>query len=332
MDILEILKKKGKIIDEEIDRIIPEDVEPEEFSKANKYLFKAGGKRLRPILTLYSARAVGGDGRKVIKSASALEILHTFTLIHDDIMDKDELRRGVKTVHKAWNEPMAIIAGDALFAKVFESLTENAKEENLSSEETTQLFETVSRASFEICQGQAMDIEFEDREKVSKSEYLKMVEKKTGALFQASTKVGSLLGGGSPEEVEALGGYGKLMGKAFQIRDDLLGVTGEEEKAGKPIGSDIREGKWTFLIVHAYENANKEQRRILLENLGNEDGSEKEMREIVEIFENTDAIEAAVEKSKNFVERAKSKLEILPDSESKDFLAELADFSVDREI
>lgn len=332
MEILEIIKEKGKAIEEEIDKLIPEGIEPEEFSKASRHLFKAGGKRLRPVLTLCAAEAVGGDSRRVVKSASAFEILHTFTLIHDDIMDKDHLRRGAKTVHEHWDEPMAIIAGDALFAKVFEALNENAKEGSLSFDEITNLFGKVSNASFRICQGQALDIEFGRRRKVTELEYLDMVEKKTGSLFEVSTEVGALLGGGSEEEVNALAEYGRLIGIAFQIRDDLLGSIGEEEKAGKPIGSDIREGKWTYLTVHAYENASSEDQRILLENLRKGDGSEEELQKVMDIFERTGAIDSAVEKSQELADKAKSELEILPKSDSKDFLIELADFSVSREL
>lgn len=332
MDVLNYLRKKAKIVDEEIDKLIPTDMEPEELANSTRHLIEAGGKRVRPVLTLTAAEAVGGDSHKVVKSAAAMEILHTFTLVHDDIMDQDDFRRGIKTTHKVWNETMAINTGDALFAKVFRALTENAKSENLSLDETIQLFDTVSETSFEICQGQALDLMFEKRKKVTESEYLEMVEKKTGALIKASTKTGAILGEGEPKMVKALGEYGRLLGIAFQIHDDLLGIAGTQEKVGKPIGSDIREGKWTFLTVHAYENASQKDRGTLREILGKSKATDEELNMVIEIFKKTKAIDFAKSKSRELIKKAKKKLEVIPDSESKDFLLELADFTIEREL
>ncbi len=332
MDILDYLQKKAKIVNKEIDKLIPKDTKPRGLGEANRHLIDAGGKRLRPVLTITSAEAVGGNPLNAIESAAAVEVLHTFTLIHDDIMDKDDFRRGTKTVHTNWGEAMAIIAGDALFAKVFESLTKNAKKQKLEPEKIIQLFDTVSKASFEICQGQALDIDFEKRKKVREPEYLEMVEKKTGALIEASTKIGAILGGGSEEEIKALAEYGKLLGIAFQIHDDILGICGEQKKVGKPIGSDIQEGKWTFLIVHSYEKASETDKKILLKILKREETKDKEIQKAMQIFEKTGTIDFAKEKARKLVERAKKELEILPDSEAKEFLIELADFSIEREL
>lgn len=264
MEILNYLQEKAGTVNEEINNLLPENIEPKKLTEASRHLIEAGGKRLRPALALTASEAVGGKARNAVKTAAALEILHTFTLVHDDIMDQDDFRRGVETVHESWDEPTAIIAGDALFAKVFEALGENAKEEGLSADKIIQLFDIVSKTSFRICQGQTLDMGFEKRKKVKESEYLDMVEKKTGTLIEASTKTGALLGGGTEEEIEALGEYGRLTGIAFQIHDDLLGVAGDQEKVGKPIGSDIREGKWTFLAVHAFQEASTENRDTLL--------------------------------------------------------------------
>lgn len=332
MDVLDYLQKKAKIVNKEIDKLVKKDTEPKKLSKANRHLIEAGGKRLRPVLTITSAEAVGGISLNTLESAAAIEVLHTFTLIHDDIMDKDGFRRGTKTVHKTWDDAMAIIAGDALFAKVFEGLTKNAKSQNLESEKIIQLFDTVSKASYRICQGQALDIEFEKRKKVRENEYLEMVEKKTGALIEASTKIGAILGGGSDKEIKALAEYGRLLGIAFQIHDDYLGICGEQEKVGKPIGSDIQEGKWTFLMVHSYEKASDEDRKTLLKILEKEKTQDEEIEKTMKILEKTKTLEFAKNKARKLVEKAKKELEILPESESKDFLLELADFSIKREL
>ncbi len=332
MDIPNYLKKKSEIIDTTINELLPEDIKPKDLAESSRHLIEAGGKRVRPVLTLTACEAVGGEPEDVVESAAALELLHTFTLVHDDIMDKDDFRRGVKTVHEVWDEPLAIITGDALFAKVFEAISKNARRGNISADKMIQLFETISQASFEVCQGQALDMDFEKRDKVSKAEYMEMVEKKTGALIKTSTKVGGLLGGGSQEEVEALTEYGRLMGIAFQVQDDLLGISGEEDKAGKPIGSDIREGKWTFLAIQAYENSSPDRKEELLNILQDEAGSKEETERIIDIFEETGAIDFAKKRSRELIDEAKTQLEVLPDSKSKKFLLKLADFSINREI
>lgn len=332
MDVLKYLNKRSSIVDEEIYKLIPEKINPQVLAEATRHLIKAGGKRLRPVLTLTSCEVVGGKPQDVIEAAAAVELLHTFTLIHDDIMDKDDFRRGVETVHRTWGEPLAIISGDALFAEVFKALVKNAKKAELSANKTIKLFDVVSKASLKICQGQAMDIEFEKRKQVTKKEYLEMVEKKTGALIQTSTEIGGLLGKGSQEEVSRLAKYGRLVGIAFQIQDDILGVVGEEEKAGKPIGSDIKEGKWTFPAVSAYRNANSKEKEILLKALGKKQGEKIEPEKVIRIYRETGAINIAEKKSDELIEKAKAELNIFSETEAKEFLLKLADFSINREF
>ena len=332
MDVEKYLQERARMVEEEIDRWFPREIKPEVLAKASRHLIEAGGKRLRPCLVLTSCEAVGGRAKDAIETAAALELLHNFTLIHDDIMDRDEFRRNVKTVHVLWGEPVAIIAGDALFAKVFEVLAANAKRLKLPAERAIELIDTISRASFEICQGQALDMLFEGRKDITEAEYLNMIGSKTGALLEASTRVGALLGGGKPKQVEALAEYGRLVGMAFQIRDDLLGVVGELEKFGKPIGSDIREGKPTLVVVRALKAASKEDRKKLLHALGNRKASRVELKRAIEVLKRSGAVDYAAGKAREFVAQAKSKLGGLPDSEAKQFLLKLADFTVEREF
>ena len=332
MDVEKYLQERARMVEEEIDRWFPREIKPEVLAKASRHLIEAGGKRLRPCLVLTSCEAVGGRAKDAIETAAALELLHNFTLIHDDIMDRDEFRRNVKTVHVLWGEPVAIIAGDALFAKVFEVLAANAKRLKLPAGRAIELIDTISRASFEICQGQALDMLFEGRKDITEAEYLDMIGSKTGALLEASTRVGALLGGGKPKQVEALAEYGRLVGMAFQIRDDLLGVVGELEKFGKPIGSDIREGKLTLVVARALKAASKEDRKKLLHALGNRKASEVELKWAIEVLKRSGAVDYAAGKAREFVVQAKSKLGVLQDSEAKQFLLKLADFTVEREF
>jgi len=332
VDVEKYLQERARMVEEEIDRWFPREIKPEVLAKASRHLIEAGGKRLRPCLVLTSCEAVGGRAKDAIETAAALELLHNFTLIHDDIMDRDEFRRNVKTVHVLWGEPVAIIAGDALFAKVFEVLAANAKRLKLPAGRAIELIDTISRASFEICQGQALDMLFEGRKDITEAEYLDMIGSKTGALLEASTRVGALLGGGKPKQVEALAEYGRLVGMAFQIRDDLLGVVGELEKFGKPIGSDIREGKLTLVVARALKAASKEDRKKLLHALGNRKASEVELKWAIEVLKRSGAVDYAAGKAREFVVQAKSKLGVLQDSEAKQFLLKLADFTVEREF
>ena len=332
MDVESYLHKRAKKIESEINKWIPRDIEPEVLAKASRHLLEAGGKRLRPCLVLMACEAVGGKAGDALEAAVALELLHTFTLIHDDIMDKDDFRRNVKTVHKIWGEPVAIIAGDALFAKVFEVVAANARRLKLPADRAVELFDTISRASFEICRGQAFDMMFEGRSDVSEQEYLKMVGEKTGALIEASTKVGALLGNGKPEQVKALAEYGRLIGVAFQIHDDLLGVVGEEKKFGKPIGSDIRESKRTLIIVRALAKVSRGDRAKLARALGNEKASKAELTAAIKILKRTGAVDYAAKKARELVGDAKTKLQLLPNSEAKQFLMALADFTIEREL
>jgi geranylgeranyl diphosphate synthase type I len=331
MDIMKCMEDQVKLIEAEMKKFVPESIEPKVLARASKHLLEAGGKRLRPCLVLIACEAVGGKAEDAVETAAALELLHTFTLIHDDIMDKDKFRRNVKTVHTIWGEPVAIIAGDALFAKVFEAVAANAKRLKLPADRVVKLFDTLSKASFEICQGQALDMLFEERKDIGEKEYLKMVSGKTGALIEASTTVGALLGRGKPEQVKALAEYGRLIGIAFQIHDDVLGLVGEEKKFGKPIGSDIREGKRTLIIVRALETAPSSRKKIA-SVLGKRKASKAEIKTAIKMLKDTGAIDHATKKARELVAKAKSRLDVLPDSKAKRFLLELADFTVEREF
>ncbi|MEM1689420.1 MAG: polyprenyl synthetase family protein [Candidatus Hadarchaeales archaeon] len=332
MDVLENLKEKIELVEREIERWAPRSIKPEPLGNSMRHLFSAGGKRLRPCLLLLSCEAVGGKVEDALEAAAAVEILHTFTLIHDDVMDRDELRRGVKTVHVLWGIPMAIIAGDALFAKVFEALSENVRRLRLSAEKAVEIFRTISVASFEICRGQAMDVLMVQKDRVSEEEYLKMVSGKTGALLDASMKIGAIIGGGKEKEISALSTFGRKIGIAFQIRDDVLGIIGEESKFGKPIGSDIREGKRTLPIIYALRHLPLEKKKMVEEVLGEGKISRKKLEKVINLLEECGAIEYSSKLALELVDEAKKELSVIRDSRAKETLLALADFVITRSI
>lgn len=326
------LTERIKVVEKEMNRWVPSNLEPKLLSKAARHLLQAGGKRLRPGLLLTSCEAAGGESGDAIEAAVALELLHNFTLIHDDIMDHDQFRRNVKTVHVLWGEPMAIIAGDALFAKVFEALTANVKRLKLNAAAAAEVFDTVSKASFEVCQGQAKDMILAEQRNVTEKEYMEMVRGKTGALTEAATKIGALLGKGTPAQVKALANYGRYLGVAFQIRDDVLGVSGEQKKFGKPIGSDIREGKRTLMVIKALSVVKGKDRKKLLNALGDRKASEAAIRAAIGVLKDSGSIVYASEKAEELVSEAKSQLKVLPESDAKEVLLKVADFVIKREL
>lgn len=321
MDVMEILKAYAEEIDVVIDDSLSK-LEPESLYESSEYLIKAGGKKFRPALTLLSCQAVGGKPEKALKAAAAIELTHTFSLIHDDIMDNDDTRRGKPAVHKVWGEPLAILAGDSLFAKSFELLSQSA-EDNIAYERVVDALQVLTNSCINICEGQALDMAFEDTFNVTKDEYMNMIYKKTGDLITASTTIGAIMGGASSNEIQALRTYGKQIGLAFQIQDDYIDLTGDES-IGKPVGSDLVEGKKTLMVVYALEKANKEDHDRLVELL--EANDESIIPEAMEILEKYGAINYARSKAYDCVIESKQVLSILPDSDAKDALFKLADF------
>ena len=308
-----------KTIEEELSTIVPENL-----AEASVYLTRAGGKMLRPALTLITAEAVGGDRQAALKSAAAIELIHTFSLIHDDIMDQDDMRRGMPAVHKVWGDDVAILAGDTLFSKAFEIIIGT---EGTTSEQNNKSLATVADACVKICEGQASDMSFEDRFDVTEDEYMEMIFKKTGALIAAATKAGAIMGGASDEVIDAMYEYGRLIGLAFQIQDDYLDLAADEETLGKPIGSDIGKGKMTIIAIKGLASVEDDR---LLEILKTEENSQDEIDEAIEILTNCGAIEYARNLALESVDQAKEVLEILPDSSSKQVLQNIADFVLER--
>ena len=250
MDIREYLKEKGKIVEEALDRYLPGESEmPVTLHKAMRYSMMAGGKRIRPILCIASCEAVGGKPKKALPVACALEMVHTYSLIHDDLpaMDNDDFRRGRPTNHKVFGEAVAILAGDALLTEAFGIMTNFNLRRTIRADAILDVISDLARAagSFGMVGGQVVDMESEGVEiDLPTLEYLHT--RKTGALILASVKGGAKIGEGTDEEIEALTRYGECLGLAFQIADDILDIEGNIEETGKDVGSDLEKGKATY--------------------------------------------------------------------------------------
>lgn len=231
---------------------------PGSLYEPGSYILNSGGKRLRPLLVLLSAKAVGGKFSDAYNAAAAVEMLHNFTLVHDDIMDNADKRRGRLTLHKKYDHNTAILAGDSLLSIAYEYLLKDC---NSNAKEVISSF---THGLIEVCEGQSLDTDFELRKNVSLSEYIVMIKKKTAAMAEMCCRTGALLGGGTKTQVNAMGNYGLNLGIAFQIQDDLLDISANEKEFGKTIGGDLIEGKKTFLFLEALEKSKGEDRKKLL--------------------------------------------------------------------
>ncbi len=306
-----------KAVDSEIRKAL--SGKPENLYNASRHITFAGGKRIRPLLCILSCKSVNGNSKNAIKTAAAIELIHTFTLIHDDIMDKDEFRRGVPSVHMAYGEPTAILAGDLLFSKAFE----------ISDPSVTKI---LADAAAEICEGQELDMSFEKRSSVTENEYLEMIRKKTAVLLEVATKSGAVIGKGTKAQIKALSNYGLGIGMAFQIHDDIIGITTDEKELGKPAGSDINRGKKNIVVIKGSDLLEGTKREKFIKILSKEKKNKKEIKNAISLLQDSGTIAYCRKISDNFIKDAKKNLGKIPDSDAKRDLLNIADFIVERRI
>jgi geranylgeranyl diphosphate synthase type I len=328
-ELSEALTDATQEVNQVIDHMLELNPKPKDLYDASRHLIDAGGKRLRPFLVLKACELVGGRREDALPFAAAVEFIHNFTLIHDDIMDNDDKRRGVATVHNLWGIPIAITAGDMLFAQAYHAIL-STKSKTISSPRILQVLEVITNATIAICRGQAHDVLFETRPMISEEEYFGMIGQKTAVLLEASTQIGAIVGGGSASQVRRLGRYGYYSGVAFQIVDDILGLTADETVLGKPVGSDIREGKKTLIMISALANADPDQDTQLSSVLGNDQASPQEIEETLQLIRSLGALEYASKTADHFIEKAKQQLAPFPPSSTKETLLTLADYILSR--
>jgi geranylgeranyl diphosphate synthase type I len=318
------LNENAVRVDAFIDKVL-KPRRPEILYEASRHLVMAGGKRLRPYLTVKSCEIVGGKSEDAIPYSAGLEILHNFTLVHDDVMDNDPVRRGTTTVHTKYGIPIAICAGDLLFAKVYEAFTIHAPH-GINAKKTRACVEAATRATIELCEGQALDLSFSSTTIVSEEDYLLMIGGKTSALFRACAEIGAIVGGGSKRQVNSLGKFAYAAGISFQIVDDILGITADKNTLGKPIGSDLREGKKTLIIIHALKHAKGRQMKILETVLGNKNGKKEDFEEAIQVLQYLGSIDYASKKADRYLTQAKKQLDSFTDSSAKHDLDELISY------
>jgi len=278
---------------EDIQDIINKNIEnlnfkltPVELYEPISYIFSFGGKRIRPVLTLLACDLFDGQVEDALNPAIALEMFHNFTLIHDDIMDKAPMRRGKKTVYKKWNTDIAILSGDALFAKAYE-VAIKTNEKYLKN-----VLKVLTKAAIDVCEGQQYDMNYETDKNITLPDYIEMIRLKTAALIGACLKTGAIIGNADDNEVAKMYNFGENLGLAFQLKDDLLDLFGKEEVFGKKTGGDVITNKKTYLYVKSFELATGNEKKILSNYFsGNEFDEEEKIKTVKSIYNNLNVIE-----------------------------------------
>ncbi len=293
--------------------------EPKILYEAARHLILAGGKRLRSLVTLLCCEAVGGSVKKVLPITVAAELLQTASLIHDDIVDKDDLRRGVQTVHKKFGLDIAILAGDLLIAQAFKLIGEHGSPE---------LIANVGASGIRMCEGEVIDLFItpENEESFTKEQYLNMVERKTVAFLEEAARTGAIVGEATPEQCKALTKYGAMIGYAFQLRDDILDIKATRQIVQKTTLSDLRLKRGNYPLIFALEACSDDKRNECLEALNS-----RQWKRVLDIISETNAIQQTSKLAQSYSKRAKRALQG-NNFVNKHVLEQLADFTLQREF
>jgi geranylgeranyl diphosphate synthase type II len=289
---------------------------PESLYEPQRYVLRNGGKRIRPIFTLMACGLCGGNTDESLPAATAVELIHNFTLLHDDIMDQADSRRGNPTVHKKWDVSTAILAGDGMFVNGLLELL-NYSDKLKDANKYNRLNRIILDAVKLVCEGQALDMEFADRDDVTTDEYLQMIGGKTAQLLSASLRMGGIVAGASENELESLHTFGMSAGLAFQIQDDLLDIIGDPEKFGKVPMGDIRECKKTYLMLLALERCTNDERTLLNNWLQKKQLNDDETDAVMQYFKKYSVMDTASELMNFYYEKAKESLIPFADSNYK---------------
>ena len=301
---------------------------PRNLYKAASHLIKNGGKRIRPYLVLKCCEILDGNETYAIHAANAIEMIHNFTLVHDDIIDNDETRHGVDTVHKKFNPQIAILAGDILFSKAYQLISDN-----LPDHISKKIISTLARACIQLCEGQYEDIQMANSKIIpSEISYIQMIEKKTASLFEISCSIGAMCAQKKKSDIINFAKFGINLGIAFQIIDDLIGISGDPKITKKPVENDLREGKKSLPIIIAIHKSRGMQRKKIMEIFGNTNASKNELENVVNIIHGMEIENVVRKQALNYSLRAKNIINKYKDNSAKAELIDLLDFTVKRAL
>ena len=307
-------------VDRILNRYMTSDSTPI-ISELSRHLINAGGKRLRPLLTIASAKMCNYSGVAHIKLAAAIEFIHSATLLHDDVVDESEKRRGKSTANFLWNNQSSVLVGDYLFSKSFQLMVEA---------ESLNVLSTLADASATISEGEILQLSAVRNLNTSQEVYFKIIEGKTAALFSAATKVGAIIANAEKETVTALMNYGRFLGLCFQLTDDLLDYTGDEESFGKKIGDDFKEGKLTLPLIRAIEKSSSKEREFWKNAIQRNSPLDDGLEQALFIMDKYDTLDFTRNEAIKYSRKASESLDVFPRSDLKDTLKELASYVVSR--
>jgi len=287
--------------------------------KIAQYIIESGGKRLRPLLVLLSSRALGYDRDEHLKLAAVIEFLHTATLLHDDVVDTSDMRRGRSTANARWGNAPSVLVGDFLYARAFEMMVEL---QNLK------IMDVLSHATAVIAEGEVLQLMNVKNPDVSEDKYMEVIHNKTAMLFEAASHTGALLAGADEDQERALSAYGKHLGLAFQLVDDVLDYRGDAETMGKNVGDDLAEGKPTLPLIYAMAQGNDDEKKLIRQAIRR--GGLDDLPAILQIVACSGALEYTMEKAREQAALAADCLNTLPASDHKEALALLTEVAVAR--
>jgi octaprenyl-diphosphate synthase len=290
--------------------------------KMTDYHLKSGGKRIRPLLTLIASKLCGyKNGNRDVNLAACVELIHNATLLHDDVIDNSNLRRGIKTSNNIWGNQSSILVGDYLFSRCFEMMVEDGSQEVLK---------LLSSTSSKIAQGEVLQLEYKGEIDLLEETYFNIINMKTASLFAVATRVGACVGNKNKKEKDALESYGKNLGMAFQIADDALDYFSKKTIFGKEIGKDFFEGKTTLPLIIIFQRANNEERKFLTKIFKKKERNEDDFRETLALINKYKAVQASFKRAEYFVNISYDSLGIFKDCEEKKILQGLTGFSLNR--
>jgi geranylgeranyl diphosphate synthase type II len=313
-------------INHHLDSILPALTggKPQSLYAPIRYAMEGNGKRLRPVLLLLTCESLAGPIEAALPAAAAVELMHNFTLVHDDIMDNDDTRRGRPTVHRQWDKEAALLAGDGLLALAYRCLL------GARSSMTPRMAQIFTDGIIEICEGQALDRDFEHRDDVTMADYLEMIMKKTARLLSICTEIGALIAGAGETQISLFRQFGEHLGLAFQIQDDLLDITSAQEILGKDFGSDVKRRKRTFLYVHVTTHGRQEHREALKKIFSKQAVAPQDILAVQQIFKAAGALAAAETAAAAHLSKALACLSRLEPAAATEDLREFIDMLLKR--
>jgi len=325
-EILLDFEQAVKLVEEEL-KAVEADMAKNFFSEivmiptVSRYLISSGGKRFRPLLLLLASRLCGYRGPRAVPLASSIEFVHTAALLHDDVVDRAFLRRGMASANSVWGDGASVLVGDFLFTKSFSMIVQDGN---------FRILEVISSTTTRMAEGEVMQLVKMGSPETTEEDYRYVVLNKTAVLISAACQIGGILGGVSPEKERALGDFGLSLGIGFQLMDDILDYISEEQTLGKSIGKDLSEGKLTLPLIHTLQNCSRENKERIIGIIKNQERREDDLRYVMKVVHGCAGIDYTVKRAESYIDQAKTSLSPFPPSEEKEALLAISDYTIRR--